>query len=146
MIRPYNTSDIEKITEVFQLNVPAYFAEQELNEFLDYLKKYADTYYIIEHNNQIIGGVGYEIRSSDKTGRINWIFIHPTFKGLGYGKKAAEFCLKFLKENNEIKKLVVRTSQHAHPFFENFGFKLISTKKNFWAKGLDLYLMEINLS
>jgi ribosomal protein S18 acetylase RimI-like enzyme len=41
-----------------------------------------------------------------------------------------------------VKKLVVRTSQLAYKFFERLGYHLIRTEKDYWGKGLDLYLME----
>ncbi|MCE3280110.1 MAG: family N-acetyltransferase [Bacteroidetes bacterium] len=142
MIRPYEVSDKEELISIFNLNVPKYFDPKELQEFEDYLEVGKDTYMTIESENSIIGGVGYEIRKSDSSGRINWIFLHPQFSGTGYGKQAVEYCLTILKQDPIVKTLVVRTSQLAYKFFERLGYSLIRTEKDYWGKGLDLYLME----
>jgi ribosomal protein S18 acetylase RimI-like enzyme len=142
MIRTYNISDKEKLIEIFRLNVPEFFDPKEEHEFADYLKIKSDTYLTIEFENEIIGGIGYEIRKSDKSGRINWIFLHPDFRGEGHGQKAVEFCLTILKSDPTVEVLIVRTSQLAYKFFEKSGYKLILTEKDHWGQGLDLYLME----
>lgn len=142
-IRPYKTTDNDALTRVFLLNTPKYFAQHELDEFLDYLKtSHANTYFVVEQNNQIIGGVGYEIRKSDASGRINWIFLHPEFQNSGIGKEVTDQIIQLLKTDKTINKLIVRTSQFAHAFFEKLSYKTILIEKDHWAPGLDLYLME----
>ncbi len=142
MIRPYNISDQEKLIEIFNLNVPAFFDPLELNDFLAYLETQSDTYFTIESEDRIIGGIGYEIRESDRSGRINWIFFHPDFSGKGEGRKAVKHCLKILRSHPTVEVLIVRTSQHAYKFFEKFGYQLMYTEKDYWGKGMDLYEME----
>ena len=142
MIRPYTISDKENLIHIFNLNVPDYFHQTELSEFVSYLDVKAKTYCVIELNGEIIGGIGYEVRQSDRSGRINWMFLHPGFSGLGYGKEAALACISLLKTQQDVDVLIVRTSQFAFKFFEKLGYKLISQEKNYWAPGLDLYLME----
>jgi ribosomal protein S18 acetylase RimI-like enzyme len=142
MIRPFKPSDTDPLVEAFNLNVPEYFDPKEVYEFIDYLKIKSDTYVTIEHENQIIGGAGCEIRETDRSGRINWIFIHPDFKGTGQGKKAVEYCLSILQSNPSIEVLIIRTSQLAYAFFEPFGYQVTRTEKDYWGQGLDLYVME----
>lgn len=143
IIRKYIKADLEKLVEIFNLNVPKNFDPKELDYFIDYFEKNADTYFTLESGNRIIGGVGYEIRESDKSGRINWIFLHPDFVGAGHGKAAAEHCLKILRSDPGAEVLIVRTSQLAYKFFERLGYNLVQTEKDHWGKGLDLYLMNM---
>lgn len=120
LIRPYKTTDTDALTKVFLLNTPKYFAQHELDEFLNYLKtSHATTYFVVENNNRIIGGAGYEIRKDDNSGRINWIFLHPEFQNTGIGKKVTEQIIQLLKTNKTINKLIVRTSQFAYVFLKN---------------------------
>lgn len=142
MIRPYSIADKEQLIALFKLNVPAYFDASELPEFLGYLETMSNTYLIIEHATEVIGGLGYEVRESDESGRINWIFLHPTVFGGGHGKKAVHHCLEILRADARVKKLIVRTSQLVYPFFEKLGYQVVQTQKDYWAPGLDLYLME----
>lgn len=142
MLLPYTPNNKQSLIEIFNLNVPIYFAPHELNEFLSYLEIKSETYLCIYHENKIVGGVGYDYKEEDKSGRINWIFVHPNCKGFGLGKEAVEFCIAKLKEDGRVEKLIVRTSQLAYKFFEGFDYKLVKIEKDYWTPGLDLYLME----
>lgn len=142
MLLPYTSNNKQTLIEIFNLNVPIYFAPHELKEFLSYLEIKSDTYLCIYNGNKIVGGVGYDCKEEDKSGRINWIFVHPNCKGHGLGKEAVEFCIAKLKEDERVEKLIIRTSQLAYKFFESFYYKLIKIEKDYWAPGLDLYLME----
>jgi len=146
MIRPYKISDKKQLVEIFTLNTPKYFAPEEINDFEDYLEQQGETYLTVEHQNEIVGGIGYYVKQSDKSGRITWIFFHPNASGHGLGTKAVEHCLNILILNSKVEKLVVTTSQLAYKFFEKFGYNLIETEKDHWGKGLDLYLMERKLT
>lgn len=142
MIRPYKISDKKQLFEIFELNTPKYFDPKEINDFESYLQQHSDTYFTIEYENKIVGGIGYYVKESDKSGRITWIFLHPNYTGYGLGKKAVEHCLAILTLNATLEKLVVTTSQLTFEFFEKFGYQLLKTEKDFWGEGLDLYLME----
>jgi ribosomal protein S18 acetylase RimI-like enzyme len=145
LIRKYNQIDRPELIEIFKLNTPHYFNPNEVKDFEEYLVQNGDTYLTIEIDHKIAGGTGYQITDNNTIGRITWIFFHPDFSGLGLGRQSVEYCLNIFKANPSIKKLVVTTSQLAYKFFEKFGYKLTSTEKDYWGKGLDLYTMEINL-
>jgi N-acetylglutamate synthase-like GNAT family acetyltransferase len=143
MIRPYNKADKDTLIEILKLNIPQYFDAKEVADFRNYLDNYSDTYLTIEHKDKIVGGTGYYVKDTDKSGRITWIFFHPDYTGLDFGKQAVEYCLTTLKKNPIVEKLVVTTSQLAFKFFEKFGFSLTKIEKDFWGLGLDLYEMEM---
>lgn len=139
---PYQPSNKESLIHIFRLNVPNYFDASEEKEFSNYLQLKPDTYFCIFNNGTMVGGVGYDFKVEDQSGRINWIFLHPNYKGNGLGKKAVEHCLGILKADTRVKTLIVRTSQLIYPFFEKCGYTLLRTEKDYWAKGFDLYQME----
>lgn len=139
---PYHSSHKETLTSIFRLNVPQYFAAEEEPEFTDYLTRMGDTYLAVEYEGKIVGGAGYEFRQSDRSGRINWIFFQPDYSGLGLGKKTVAHCQAILRTHPEVEILIIRTSQLGYRFFEKCGYRVVETQKDYWAKGLDLYLME----
>ena len=145
MIRAYNDSDKAELLEIFRLNTPKNFGPEEIKDFEKYIQLQSDNYSTIEYKGKIVGGVGYEVKSSDASGRITWIFFHPKYTGYGLGKKAVEHCIAILKQKPEVKKLVVSTSQMAFKFFEKLQYKLVRVEKDYWAKGIDLYSMERQL-
>ena len=142
MIRPYTELDKTRLLEIFKLNIPQYFDPKELTDFEEYLNQQSDTYLTIEIKDKIAGGIGYYVQESDQSGRITWVFFDPDYSGKGLGRQAVSHCLTILKSNPKVKKLIVTTSQLAYQFFEKFGYHLVKTEKDYWGKGLDLFLME----
>lgn len=142
MIRAYIESDKDELLKIFRLNTPKYFGPKEIDDFEKYIGLQSQNYSTIEYKGKIVGGVGYEVKNSDASGRITWMFFHPEYTGYGLGKKAVEHCIGILKQKPEVEKLVVSTSQMAYKFFENLQYKLVRVEKDYWAEGIDLYSME----
>ncbi|HEY9260359.1 GNAT family N-acetyltransferase [Chitinophaga sp.] len=142
MIRPYLPTDKNELISIFLLHTPEYFDPKEVADYEAYLSENAHLYFTIEHENKIVGGVGYYVNDRNKSGQITWIFFDPAYVGLGLGRKAMEHCFTIFKSDPTIEKLVVTTSQKAYKFFEKFGYGLVETQKDYWGPGLDLYLME----
>ena len=143
MIRPYKPIDKAHLLEIFKLNTPKYFDDSEIKDFEDYLEEKGDTYFTIEINNKIVGGAGYYVHKSDRSGRITWIFFDPGYSGQGLGRQVVDYCLTQLKKDNEVDKYIVTTSQHAYKFFAKFGYQINRVEKDYWGQGLDLYEMEM---
>lgn len=143
-IRSYKPEDRARLIEVFNLNVPKHFDPKEVKDLEGYLNELPETYYSIEVGGMIVGGVGCVVEE-DLSGSITWIFMHPDFVGQGLGRAAVEHCFCTLRKDERVKMFRARTSQTAYRFFEKMGFKVMSTKKDYWAEGLDLYDMEMDI-
>ncbi|UTW62855.1 GNAT family N-acetyltransferase [bacterium SCSIO 12741] len=143
MIKPYRAEDHKKLIAVFKLNVPKYFDEKETHDFEQYLAQNGDTYFTYWQEQEIVGGTGYYVNESEKSGSITWIFFAPEHTRKGLGRAAVKHCLSLLAKDERVKKHRVTTSQLAHKFFEQFGFKTIRMEKDYWGIGLDLYEMEM---
>ncbi|WP_338815510.1 GNAT family N-acetyltransferase (plasmid) [Bernardetia sp. Wsw4-3y2] len=148
IIRNYKESDKEKLIELIKLNIPTYFEESEQEDFIEYLEKYKEDYFVMEDKttNQIIGcgGINYFPDETIPLARISWDIIHPNFQGQGIGKKLLLHRINHI-QSKKIKLIVVRTSQLAYKFYQKMGFEVEKTEKDFWAKGFDLYQMRMNL-
>ena len=145
MIRPYHPSDKQELLKILRLNIPQYFAPSEEADFIEYLGKHAEHYFVVEENQQIIGCGGINFWENGTVARISWDIIHSNHQGKGIGKKLTQFRINEIKKNAEVKKIVVRTSQLAFQFYTKSGFKLVKIEKDYWAKGFDLYEMEMEL-
>ena len=143
MLRAYRTSDKLQLIKLLQLNTPTYFAASEQEDFEEYLDKHSDNYYVIEVNEQIISCGGYNYDEDSTIGKLSWYIVHPNYQGKGYGKQIVQYCIKALKAQPSVKMISVRTSQLVYPFFEKLGFELKKVEKDYWAKGFDLYQMEL---
>lgn len=144
-IRQYTPHDKIKVIELFLLNTPLYFSEEEKKDLENYLDKEIDEYFIVENYNAVIaaGGINY---SDDPTMmKLSWDMVHPDFHKKGVGRSLLNYRIHRICSFNQVKSITVRTSQLAYAFYEKNGFRLIETDKNYWAKGFDLYKMELTL-
>ncbi len=145
MIRLYKNKDLEKLVAILRLNTPEYFAVSEEKDFIKYLEHHSQNYLVVEEVGIIIGSGGFNYLDDGKEVRISWDMFHPHFHGKGMGSKLTQYKIDEIKNNSEIEMVTVRTSQLAFKFYEKFGFELIKSVKDFWAKGFDLYQMELKI-
>lgn len=143
IIRSYSSNDRDSLMTIMRLNVPDYFAESEIADFEYYLTHEIDQYFVIELNGELIGGGGINIDQAGKKAKISWDLLHPEFQNQGFGRELLQYRLNLLNEMKDLERINVRTSQLVYPFYEKNGFVLKEIKKDFWAKGFDLYDMDL---
>ncbi|MEJ8803521.1 GNAT family N-acetyltransferase [Pontibacter sp. H249] len=145
MIRAYTNQDKEELIALLKLNIPAYFAEEEEADFVEYLEQHLEDYFVVEENDKLIaaGGLNYFPESGES--RISWDVVHPDYQGKGIGRKLTQHRINHVRQNPQINLLIVRTTQLVYKFYEKMGFSLAKTEKDFWAKGFDLYQLHMPL-
>jgi len=141
-IRPYQSSDKEALLNLLRLNTPAFFSPEEEVDLVYYLDHEVEYYYVLEVNQQLVGAGGINFSGNPAIGKISWDFLHPDFQGKGLGALLLTYRIEKLKTFAGLQKIIVRTSEQAHGFYEKSGFILLEIRKDYWAKGFDLYLME----
>lgn len=144
-IRAYEADDRNKLVGILTLNVPHYFAEEEVEDFKHYLDHEIERYFVAIWDDKIIGAGGINFKDNHKTGIISWDFVNPDFQQKGVGSKLLAHRIELLKTTTSVENIVVRTSQHAYKFYEKSGFILNEIQKDFWAKGFDMYKMSFKL-
>lgn len=143
MIRSYKTEDKPALLELIKLHVLDYFAASEVSEYQDYLENEIEDYFVVTHNDVIIGAGGINYFPDEAVARISWDMIHPDHHGKGIGHQLLKHRLEIIHTNPSIKTVMVRTSQIAYQFYQKVGFELEKIEKDFWAKGFDLYQMRL---
>lgn len=146
MIKAYQNLDQKKLLQLLRLNTPQYFDPAEEKDFIEYLEKDSDHYFVFENNNELIGCGGINYFHEESLARIAWDMVHPNHHGKGVGKQLVQFRINEIKKKTGIDKIVVRTSQFTFQFYQKMGFELEKIEKDFWAKGFDLYQMNIFLN
>jgi N-acetylglutamate synthase-like GNAT family acetyltransferase len=146
IIKEYTKENKQKVIDLFRLNTPDYFSPEEEKDLVYYLDNEIEKYYVLHLDGEIAGCGGINFKENKTVGCISWDFLHPQVHGKGLGTLLLEHRINILKEDKNIKTIIVRTSQLAYKFYEKAGFELIEKTKDYWAKGFDLYKMEyINL-
>ena len=141
-IRPYINSDKAVLLNILKLNTPKYFSPEEEVDLVYYLDNEIEYYYVIEINNQVVGGGGINFTEDKMTGKISWDLINPDFQGKLLGSALLNYRIERLKEFKDVQQIIVRTSQLVYKFYEKLGFTLFEIVEDYWAKGFHLYNMK----
>ncbi len=140
-IRPLLPSDKTALLAILLLNTPAYFHPDEELDFIHYLDKEIQDYFVVEISGNVVGSGGINYSTDGKTGIISWDLIHPDFQGKGIGRQLLEHRIAHIKTLSGIENISVRTSQQAYKFYGKSGFQLKEVVKDYWSPGYDMYKM-----
>ncbi|MBC8984749.1 GNAT family N-acetyltransferase [Pedobacter sp. N36a] len=141
-IRAHHPEDRPHLLNLLRLNTPEYFSPEEEADLIDYLNHFADNYYVLEIDGEILGCGGFNLSEDGETGKISWDIFHPDSQGKGLGTALTKFRIRKIKEIDSVKILSVRTSQMAYKFYEKFGLELREVVKDYWDVGFDLYRLD----
>ncbi|MDA3615370.1 GNAT family N-acetyltransferase [Polluticaenibacter yanchengensis] len=141
LIRPFSKADKGALLNIITLNVPAYFAASEVEDYRLYLENETEDYFVAVSGNEIIGAGGINYKGQEQIAHISWDLIHPAYQGKGTGKKLLTYRTDLITANYPDYKMIVRTSQLVYRFYEKNGFALREIHKDFWAEGYDMYYM-----
>lgn len=131
--------------------MPLYFAEEELPLFAAFLERDVierGPYSIIFNDDKIVGCGGIALKMPDKYTKephviMAWGMVDNKHHKEGFGKELLKHRIQQAKEIYPGIKIALGTSQYIFEFFEKYGFKTVAYEKDHWAKGLDLYQMEL---
>lgn len=97
--------------------------------------------YVYELNGEIIGY--FDLLISYENAELANIGVLKQYQHNGIGTKMMEYINQLVQKNHcENFTLEVRMSnENAIQLYEKFGFKIVSSRKNYYADGEDAYLM-----
>ncbi|MFA5113795.1 MAG: ribosomal protein S18-alanine N-acetyltransferase [Candidatus Margulisiibacteriota bacterium] len=129
MITPMKDKDIPAVVEIEALSFKypkpeAVFREDE------------HKYLVARDEQKIVGYIGIE-KILDEVHIIN-MAVHPGYRGQGVGNRLMQHVLN----DEEVFFLEVRVSnESAKKIYERYGFKVINTRKEYYADGEDALVM-----
>lgn len=142
-IEPYNIEHKAACLAIFKSNMPKYFAEKELPEFIRWLENGALTtpYFIVKKANQIVACGGYYYDSRYEKGGLSWGMVDAALHGQGIGKQLTQYRIQHMIDAYPKQSYMIETSQHTFQFYEKLGFVIEKITPDGFSKGLDNYLM-----
>jgi GNAT superfamily N-acetyltransferase len=129
-IEKANSDDYEILTEITKLSKAFWgYSEEQMaqwNDALTITKAYIQTNftYKLIKENQVIGYYSYFITESI-TIKLDNLFVLPTYIGKGFGNYLMDDFLNRIKENRDIKKVILDADPNAENFYKGFGFTTI---------------------
>lgn len=143
-IRAYKPSDIESVIVIFRSNIPKYFGPDEEAGLRDFLRDFADLYYVIELDDEVVGAGGFAANSDGETVSLCWGMVRSDHLGTGLGKELTAFRIREARERFGDLPLVISTSQHTRGFYEKFGFVLTEHTPDGFGPGIDICKMRLD--
>ncbi len=143
-IRPFGLKDKPVLLQLIRLNTPKYFDLSEEEDFSNYLDNELEDYFVVQESNQIVacGGINYQ---NHNTAVISWDIVHPDHHKKGIGQQLINFRIELIKNQGTFSRVIVRTSQFTHLFYQKMGFNLEYITESYWGNGIDLYYMSMDL-
>lgn len=144
-ITDYKDSYKNSCIEIFESNLPVFFADDEKALFIEYLDKFAgENYYVVKKDGNIIACGGIYFDEKTNSGGLAWGMVHADFQGRGIGRKFTTYRIDLLKTAYPGSKYEIETSQHTTAFYRKLGFVTDEIIIDGFARGFDKYNMSIH--
>lgn len=139
-VRPFSSDDLDGVVDVFRSNIPKYFGPGEEQGLRDFLAEYAQDYYVLLLDDEIVSAGGIAL-NPDETVSLCWGMVRSDHIGTGLGRKLTEFRIQRAHEKFGGLPLVIDTSQHTEGFYNRFGFVTTERTLDGYGPGLDICKM-----
>ena len=130
--------------ELFDENCPAYFAENEKEDYKGFLKGAPHSYFIGVVNRKVVSAFGLGFDSNSDRGRLSWILVSPQCKGHGIGVMMMDFVKRMAIENG-VSTIDIAASHLSARFFAKFGAEKLQEIADGWGLGMHRVDMELFL-
>ena len=130
--------------KLFDENCPSYFAENEKEDYIDFLKVNPPGYFVGTIESCIVSAFGLIAELDASRGRLSWILASPESKGKGLGGKMMAF-VKNSAIEKELVAIDIAASHLSAPFFKKFGAEELKKTNDGWGQGMHRIDMELKL-
>ena len=138
----YDTSFLDDCLRLFDENCPQYFAKNEKEDYLHFLKALPSSYYVVMVDKLIVSAFGLSIDTLAQRGRLSWILVSPNAKGTGLGVQMMAFAKNKAIENHLLV-IDIAASHLSAPFFAKFGAQTQKQTLDGWGRGMHRVDMEL---
>jgi ribosomal-protein-alanine N-acetyltransferase len=140
-LRRFSLADLDKILEIEKLSFP--YREAWSKEYFEILyQKNPEEFIVAEENGKVVGYTIGQLKND--SAEIISLAVAPNWRKKGIGKALTEFLINHFR-GKKIKEIFlhVRTKNEvATSFYQNLGFEVSKTIKNYYRNGDDAYLMK----
>ncbi|KRG66582.1 acetyltransferase [Stenotrophomonas terrae] len=145
-IRPYQLADADACLSLFESNVPEYFTLAERADFEQFLRRDAQgcDYQLIEHDDSVVACGGLAIRA-DGVAVFCWGMVERSLQRRGLGRQLSLARLQQARQNPNVKRIELSTSQHTQDFYARLGFSVTRVVADGHGPGLDAVEMVLVL-
>jgi len=145
-VRPYLPADRDACLVVFDSNAPGFFKFHQRRDFEEFLDGQSGPYFVMEHEDAIIGCGGYSIAKEKALARLVWGMVRRDWRRQGLGRFLLLFRLREITKAGGVDVVHLDTPPDSAPFFQSQGFKVARVAKDGYAAGMDRVEMTMKLT
>ena len=127
---------------LFDANCPQFFAPNERDDYLDFLKSQPVGYQVCLLNDEVVGAFG--LLKHNQEYAINWIMLSPKTQGSGIGKQVMEHVIASSVDQG-IDRISIAASHLSAPFFAKFGAVAVNEIEHGWGQDMHRIDMVLNI-
>ncbi len=136
-IRDYTPADREACEALYASNVPGAYPESILGECRTFLDEGTSYHLVVEHEGQVVGCGGLELRGEGPFAHLVFGFIHKDFQRKGFGTTLLAARLSLIEHEEEKMTVHVEAGAEVAPLYARIGFELADVKVNRYGPGKD---------
>jgi GNAT superfamily N-acetyltransferase len=144
-IAAYEPKDEAGCLEVFDSNVPDFFAAEDRQGFAEFLRAPNSHYFVMEHEGRVAGCGGYYVTEDGKGARLTWGMVRREWHRHGLGRFLLLFRLKEIAKAGSVLTASLDTTPAAAGFFQRQGFKVQHVAKDGYGPGVDRVTLAMKL-
>ena len=123
-VKPYQNSDRAACLAVFESLTPAFIGSAARSYFEQWLDKSEGAYFVLEHEESIVGCGGY-LLSVDRTGAVlRWGMIRSDSRNLGLGRYLLMYRIREIGKEGTVDTVVADVPHPSVSFYEKQGFRV----------------------
>lgn len=143
--RPYTPADRDACLQLFDSNVPRFFAASERADFEAFLDGFDGPYQVIERDGRIVACGGHARLEDGRSAGLCWGVVDGALHGRGLGTALTEARLRAIRADPTIEAVWLDTGPRTTGFYERFGFAIEGHAPDGYAPGYDRYDMVLRL-
>lgn len=140
----YNASFFGECLQLFNENCPQYFAENEREDYISFLKGGPSDYFTGAIENTVVSAFGVISSPEKLRARLSWILVTPKAKGKGVGNTMMNYAIETAIKRRE-SAIDIAASHLSASFFAKFGAEELDRTQHGWGPEMHRIDMEIKL-
>ena len=136
-VRPYEHSDRPACLAVCESLTPGLLAPAAFPLFEAWLEKLARPYFVMEHEESVVGCGGYSFSPDGTAATLQWGMVHRNAQKMGLGRFLLLYRIREIGKAGAASLVFAHAPRASAGFFEKQGFRVNGIEQDGYGPGFD---------
>jgi GNAT superfamily N-acetyltransferase len=137
-VRPYEPRDRSSCLEVFDSLTPELLDSCARPLFESWLDQAAGPYFVMEHEESVVGCGGYALSPDQSTATLCWGMVRRSSQKVGLGRFLLMYRIREIGKEGKVGVVVAHSPRPSVGFFLKQGFRVNGTENEAHGQGIEL--------